>query len=305
LSTDSKIAPLYIAGPTASGKSALALALAERVGGEIINADAFQLYRGLRICSAQPSPEDLVRVPHHLYGVIDPTETMDAQRYSELARPMVRAIAERGKVPLVVGGSGLYLKALTHGLMPLPSDALLRNRLTHLSAGERVSWLLHRDPASVQTVNLKNDRYVARALEICLLTGQPQSELRKAWSQASPVFRGIKLFWPRDLLAARVDQRVLQMVRDGLVAEIASLGTLSITAEKAIGMREIRSHLAGECTLEKAVAAIQLATRQYSRRQEKWFRRETGFHALEVRDSSRMPDLVNQVLALFPDLQAG
>ncbi len=108
------------------------------MGGEIVNADAFQLYHGLRICTAQPPPEDLARVPHHLYGVIDPTETVDAHRYSDLARPVIAEIAQRGKLPIVVGGSGLYVKALTHGLTPLPSDPSLRERLAHLTASERV-----------------------------------------------------------------------------------------------------------------------------------------------------------------------
>jgi tRNA dimethylallyltransferase len=293
--------PLYLAGPTASGKSALALKLAEEYGGEIVNADAFQLYRGLRVCTAQPSPEELGRVPHHLYGVLDIHETFDAQRYSERARAVITEIAQRGKLPIVVGGSGLYIKALTHGLTPLPSDAALRARLAHLSAGERVHWLLHRDPAAALTVNLKNDRYVTRALEICLLTGKPQSTLRQEWSHASPSFRGMLLAWPRETLAVRINERVLQMVKHGLVAEIQSLGSLSQTAVKAIGVHEIQAHLRGECTLEEAIAAIQLATRQYARRQGKWFRREKEFHTVQVNSTTRMEELVTAAKAILTE----
>lgn len=296
------IQPLYVVGPTASGKSALAIALAERVGGEIVNADAFQLYRGMNICTAQPSREELQRVPHHLYAVLDPRETSDAQRYCDLARPVIREIGERGKLPIVVGGSGLYVKALTHGLSALPNDATLRARLEHLTAAERVSWFLHRDPEAAQTVNLKNDRYVTRALEICLLTGQRQSELRKAWSQAAPEYRGIRLVWDREILSARIQQRVQKMAEAGLVAEIANLKELSTTAGKAIGVREIRAHLAGECSLDQALEAIALATRQYARRQDKWFRREKGFAPLEVKEGQSLEELVKTVLESFPDL---
>jgi tRNA dimethylallyltransferase len=299
----STIEPFYLVGATASGKSALAMALAEHVDGEIVNADAFQLYRGMDICTAQPSPEDLRRVPHHLYGVIDPRETSDAQRYCEMAQPVIRDIAERGKVPLIVSGSGLYVKALTHGLSPLPNDPGLRARLEHLTAGERVSWLLHRDPGAAQTVNLKNDRYVMRALEICLLTGERQSELRKAWSQAAPEYRGVRLVWDREALAARIQQRVRKMAEAGLVAEIAGLNGLSATAEKAIGVREIRAHLAGEGTLEQALDSIALATRQYARRQDKWFRREKGFVPLAIANGQPIDELVERVWASFPDLR--
>jgi tRNA dimethylallyltransferase len=299
----STIEPFYLVGATASGKSALAMALAERVGGEIVNADAFQLYRGMDICTAQPSREDLERVPHHLYGVLDPRETSDAQRYCEMAQPVIHSIAERGKVPLIVSGSGLYVKALTHGLSPLPNDPGLRARLEHLTAGERVSWLLHRDPEAAHTVNLKNDRYVTRALEICLLTGLRQSELRKAWSQAAPEYRGVRLVWDRETLGTRIQQRVQKMADAGLVAEIAGLTELSPTAEKAIGVREIRAHLAGEGSLKQALDAIVLATRQYARRQEKWFRREKGFSPLEIKEGQPMSELVEHIRASFPDLE--
>lgn len=169
MSVSPVIKPFFVVGPTGSGKSALAVELAERWGGEVVNADAFQLYRGLDICTAKPTSEERTRVPHHLYDVLALTEVGDAAFYSELARQVIDEIASRGKVPIVVGGSGLYVKALTHGLSPLPSDASLRSKLEHLTARERVAWLLMRDPHAATTVNLKNDRYVTRALEICSL----------------------------------------------------------------------------------------------------------------------------------------
>ena len=266
--------------------------LAERFGGEIINADAFQLYRGLDICTAKPSAADFGRVPHHLYSVLSLGELCDAQFYSDLARPVIAEIASRGKLPIVVGGSGLYVKALTHGLSPLPSDEALRQKLSELTPHERVEWLLLRDPDAEQNVNLKNDRYVTRALEICLLTGEPQSTLRKAWSQVQPEFRGIRLVWDRPVLDERINQRVLQMVAAGLVEEVQQADALSATAVKAIGVREVRQFLAGECTREEMIAAIQLATRQYARRQDKWFRREKGFQPVEMREGRGLGDVV-------------
>ncbi len=293
----------YLVGPTASGKSALAIALAEQIGGEIVNADAFQLYRGLNICTAKPSPADLTRVPHHLYSVIDPTELCDAQRFCDLARTVIAEIIARGKTPIIVGGSGLYVKSLTHGLSLLPSSSVLRKKLECLTDLERIAWLLHRDHEAESNVNLKNDRHVSRALEICLLTGQPQSNLRKAWRQHRPHYNGVRLLWDRSLLNKRIDQRVQNMAQSGLVAEIAALDPLSATAGKAIGIREIHSHLAGQCSLSEAISAIQLATRQYARRQDKWFQRETGFKIIEIHHEIATESLVRQVLEFSPSLK--
>jgi tRNA dimethylallyltransferase len=289
--------PLYLVGPTASGKSALAIELALRLDGEIVNADAFQLYRGVAICTAKPTAEDLARVPHHLYGVLSLGELCDAQFYCELAKPTLAEITSRGKVPIVVGGSGLYVKALTHGLSPLPSDEALRQKLAELTPHERVEWLLSRDPEAEQTVNLKNDRYVTRALEICILTDEPQSKLRQAWSKAEPHFRGIRLVWDRAVLDARINQRVLQMVAAGLVEEVRQTAALSATAVKAIGVSEVRRHLAGETTLDETIAAIQLATRQYARRQEKWFRREREFRVVPMTAAMTVAQACDAALA--------
>ncbi len=295
--------PYYIVGPTASGKSALAIALAERIGGEIVNADAFQLYQGLDICTAKPNPTELERVPHHLYSVINPTELCDAQRFCDLARAAIAEIIGRGKTPVVVGGSGLYVKSLTHGLAPLPNDNFLRGKLTHLTAKERIAWLLHRDSNAEINVNLKNDRQVSRALEVCLLSGQPQSEIRQAWLQNQPQYHGVRLLWDRALLNERIDRRIQNMIHAGLVAEVASLPPLSATAEKAIGIRQIRAHLAGQCSLAEAVAAIQLATRQYARRQDKWFQREKQFKVIEILGEPATENLAHQILELFPSLK--
>jgi tRNA dimethylallyltransferase len=215
---------------------------------------------------------------------------------------VIAAVSGRGKLPIVLGGSGLYVKALTHGLSALPSDESLRHQLADLTAVERVEWLLLRDPEAEQTVNLKNDRYVSRALEICILTGQPQSELRSEWTRREVQFRGVCLVWERESLVQRIHQRVHAMIEAGLAAEIAALGSLSTTAEKAIGIREMRAHLAGEITLDEAIAAIQQATRQYARRQDKWFKREKSFLRVEVKSGDTPEELAEKVIDAFPEL---
>ncbi len=292
---------IYIAGPTASGKSAVALALAQQTDGEIVNADAFQLYRGLDTLTAKPSPFERTLVPHHLYGLLDPSETCDAQRYRDLALPVLQRIAERGRVPIVVGGSGLYLKALTHGLDPLPAaDPALRVRFAAMSLEEKTAELLALDPEASANVPLQNPRYVERALEICLLTGKPQSALRSAARKDPPVpVRGVCLVWERALLHRRIDQRVLDMIAAGAVEEAATAGPLSATFAKAIGVRELRAHQRGELTLEEAIAAIQQATRRYAKRQTTWFRRETCFQTICLSPDQTPDSVAGQIRALF------
>lgn len=295
--------PLYIVGPTASGKSALAIELAARLGGEIVNADAFQLYEGMNICTAKPSEADFARVPHHLFGVIPPSGTCDAHKYSELARAAIAEISARGRIPIITGGSGLYVKSLTHGLAALPSDQALRAKIAHLTDAERAAWLISRDPGAADNVNLKNDRRVSRALEICLLSGRPQSELRRAWQAQAPPYRGVLLTVDRGELNARIHRRVLKMIDAGLVAEVMNLPPLSATAGRAIGIREIQAHLRGELTLQEAITAIQIATRQYARRQEKWFKREPGLQRVFVSDADTPEDILNKTLAAVPTLK--
>jgi len=294
----------FITGPTASGKSALAIALAGHVGGEIVNADAFQLYAGMDILTAKPAPAELSRVPHHLYGVIPLTESCDAQRYHSLALPIINDIAARGRVPIVVGGSGLYIKALTHGLSPLPAASpQLRGLFQHLSPGEKIVWLLQRDPEAATTVNLRNPRYVERALEICLLSGQPQSGLRRSFEQAEPQVNGVIFVWDREALYRRINQRTLDMFAAGMVEEVRTLPPLSPTAEKAIGVREVREHLAGRVTLEETIAAIQQATRHYAKRQMTWFRRERCFQTICLDSVPAAQYPLTYLLELFPCLR--
>jgi tRNA dimethylallyltransferase len=291
---------IFIAGPTASGKSALALELASRLDGEIVNADALQLYAGLDVITAKPSPADLARAPHHLYGILPLRESCDAQRFHGLARSVIEEIAFRGKTPLVVGGSGLYLKALTHGLAPLPQgDAAMREKLRKRPLEHKVAELLDLDPAAASMVNLRNPRYVERALEICLMTGKPQSELRQSFLNAQPHVRGIVLSWQRETLCRRIEARTRQMLANGAIEEVAALGDISITACKAIGIREIRAHLDGKSNLEQTIEAISIATRQYAKHQTTWFRRERCYQTICLDSSSTAQSMLESALRLI------
>jgi tRNA dimethylallyltransferase len=270
---------LVLTGPTACGKTDVALALARHTGGEIVCADAFQLYAGLPVLTAQPSAADLAAAPHHLYGGVPLTEDMDAAKFARLALKCISEIESRGRLPIVTGGSGLYIKALTHGLSPLPpADLILRAELDGLTAEERIARLLALDPAAGDTVSLTNPRYVQRALEVALLTGRPVAAQRTSFATGPRTgIRGIFLHRDRAELYSRINTRTLAMLEHGALEEVRALSSspLSATAEKTIGLRELRAVLAGELSLADATAAIQQTTRRYAKRQETWFRRET------------------------------
>jgi tRNA dimethylallyltransferase len=277
--------PIYICGATASGKSALAIEIAREHDGEIVNADAFQCYRGLEILTAAPDAAQLAAVPHHLYGVLDPAETIDAGKYHRLARPVIEAIQSRGKTPVVTGGSGLYLKFLTHGPAPLPrGDDAMRAEMDARPLDDLVAQLRALDPVEAARTALQNRRYVSRALEICLVTGRRASDLRDQWAartaEVEASLRGIWIVRPRDELHARIAIRTRQMLDGGALDEVANLTNPGPNCQKIIGFREIQNHLAGTTTRAECEEAINTATRQYAKRQETWFRRE---HWLETR----------------------
>ncbi len=273
-------APIYICGATASGKSALAIETAREHDGEIVNADAFQLYRGLEILTAAPDAAQLAAAPHHLYGILDPAEPIDAGKYLRLARPVIEEIQSRGKTPVITGGSGLYLKFLTHGPAPLPrGDDAMRAAMDARPLDDLVAQLRDLDPAEAARTALQNRRYVSRALEICLVSGTRASDLRDQWAtrtaEVEAGLRGVWIVRPRADLHARIALRTQTMLDSGAIEEVAALANPGPNCEKIIGFREIRQLLAGEISRSECVEAINTATRQYAKRQETWFRRET------------------------------
>jgi len=272
---------VVIAGPTCSGKTALALEVALEVGGEIVNADAFQLYRGLEILTASPGEDERARVAHHLYGVLDPGASCDAGRYAGMARAAMDEVRARGRVPVLVGGSGLYIKAVTHGLDDLPcADVALRHELAGREMADKLEQLRALDPETWESIDHSNPRYVDRALEICLLTGRRASDLRRSFGRPlPPEFRGIVIEREREELWRRIRARTEWMVEAGAIEEVARLGEVRGGLDKAIGYRPIREHLAGR-PLEEVLEDICVQTRRYAKRQANWFRREEGFLVL-------------------------
>jgi tRNA dimethylallyltransferase len=275
---------LILAGPTASGKSRLALALAEAYRGTIVNADALQLYRDLRILSARPAAADEARLPHRLYGVLDAAERGSAARWRGLAVAEIKAACAAGRLPIVVGGTGLYLRALMRGLAPVPDiPAALREeaKALHRSLGgarfrERLARL---DPAGAARLAPGDTQRLIRAYEVARATGRPLTHWHEAMPVAPPcAFATILLLPPRALLYAACDARFAAMIAAGGLAEAEALAARrldpGLPAMKAVGLPELLRHLRGETTLAAAIAAAQQATRRYAKRQMTWFRHQ-------------------------------
>ncbi|KAB2952416.1 MAG: tRNA (adenosine(37)-N6)-dimethylallyltransferase MiaA [Thermoanaerobaculia bacterium] len=293
---------LALVGPTAVGKSALALAVAERSGGEIVNADALQVYRGLDIGTAKPTPEERARVPHHLVDVLDPGERYSAGRFAELAREALAGIAARGRPALVVGGSGLYLRALLGGIAPMPPvDPAVRARLLERHRHEGLAPLraeLERiDPVTAARLAPRDAQRTLRALEVALSSGRPLS----AWLASAPFSREavpgvirVGLTLPRAVLYDQVAARVGSMVARGWLDEVRALLASGVGPEapafQAIGYSQWVRHLAGEYELEEATRRIVLATRRYAKRQETWFRREPGIEWHDARTADSLAE---------------
>src|SRR5213080_3200599 len=289
---------LFIGGPTATGKSELAADVARDIDAEIVSADAFQIYRGLDLLTAKPDASTLGKAPHHLIGTMPLHQEMNAEKYRRAASRAVNEINSRSRLALVVGGSGLYMKALTHGLAALPeADLKLREQLNAMSLDELRSQLTELDPEAARTIDTKNRRRLVRALEICLLTGKPASAVvaggglsAVASAKADDPGRsgsaipatGVFVFRDREELYARINQRVEAMFEDGVIEEVRAAGPTSVTASQMIGLREIRELLEGRMSLLQCIAQIQQATRRYAKRHLTWFRRQTNFLPLNL-----------------------
>lgn len=288
-------AALVIAGPTAVGKTDIAIEVAERCEGEIVGADAFQIYEGLDLLTAKPSPEQRSQVTHHAIGEVPRTQAFDVAQYLALAERCLAAIRARRKVPVVVGGTGLYLRALLRGLAELPgADAALRARLESEPLSALQARLRQLDPEATARIDLQNPRRVIRALEVCLLTGRPFSSFREEWRSQPGEMLGVVLTRERGDLLERIDRRVEAMFAAGVVEEVREAGTLGPTASQVLGLREIREHLAGRLSRAECVAAIQMATRQYAKRQMTWLRKEAGLQLLAL----PCADAVERIAAL-------
>jgi tRNA dimethylallyltransferase len=277
--------PLFIAGPTAVGKSEVALLLAEKLRGEIISVDSMQVYRGMNIGTAKPSSADRARVTHHLIDVMDLAETFDAARFVELARTAVTEIEARGHRPIFCGGTGLYFKAFLEGLGDAPaSSPVLRAELEATPLSELLQELAEHDPETFEKIDRQNSRRVIRALEVIRLTGKRFSEQRAAWSARAQINTATSGFFclarPVEDLRFRINARVEEMFRRGLVDETDRLSKLGLpenrTAAQALGYKQVLEHLHGERSLTDTIELVKVRTRQFAKRQMTWFRRQTN-----------------------------
>ena len=297
---------LAIVGPTASGKTALSLALAERFQGEIVNCDSVALYREFEIGTAKPSREERARAPHHLLDLLAPDQVFTAGDYSRSARQVLDDIKQRGRLPIVVGGTGLYLRALLDGLFSgPPRSEELRSRL-RVRAAERGPAYLHRilrrlDPAAAASIHHNDEPKLVRAVEVCLLARERMSELWKRGRDPLTGFRILRLGLDpdRNQLYSRINQRAARMFDDGLIEETRRIldkygpaaGPLG-----SLGYKQAAQHLRGEIDRKLAMWAAQQAHRNYAKRQLTWFRREPGVHWLKGFGND--PEIQEQAFAL-------
>ncbi len=297
---------LFLGGPTATGKSEIALLLAERLNGEIVSVDSMQVYRGLDIGTAKPTPAERARVPHHLGDLLELGEGFDAACFILRSRAAIEQIQARGRLPILCGGTGFYFKALLEGLgQAPPADPRLRTKLGQTPLVELLAELAEADPATFSTIDRQNSRRVIRAVEVIRLTGRPFSELRTVWkvqrpqatghSQQSavdspqstvqspqPTNHGGQVFFgvdrPAGELNRRIEQRVDLMFKNGLIAETEQLLKHGLaenpTAAQALGYRQVIEFLRGQRSLSDTVELVKIRTRQFAKRQRTWFRNQ-------------------------------
>ncbi len=286
---------IFIVGPTAAGKSEIALCLAQRRNAEIICCDAMQVYREIAVASDKPSAKARSLVPHHLVDVVSVTEDFNVARYRGLAAQAIQDIQKRGKTPLIVGGSGMYMAVLLDGIFEVKAGARIEDSslLTH----DRLKTL---DPQAARKIHPNDSQRIVRALEVAVATGQPLSRLQQKreglWGTMP-----IKIFAlnrPREELYQRVEARVDEMFTKGLVEEIKQVSalSLSVTARKLIGIPEVMGHLKGEYDLERAKYLMKLNTRHYVKRQLTWFRRDKRLTWIDI-TPDQSPEQVADIIA--------
>lgn len=286
----------FLAGPTASGKSATGIALAERIGAEIVCLDSMTIYRGMDIGTAKPTPEERARVPHHLLDIRDPHEEFSTAEYMTAALAACESIIASGKIPLFVGGTGLYLRSLLRGVFEGPAaDWALRREFEQYVEDHGAEALHARlaavDPPTARRLHVNDQRRVIRALEVYTLTGQPASSLQQE-TPLPPDERPRHVYWlnpDREVLRQRISQRVDAMIAAGLVQEVATLlrssHGLGRTARQALGYREVLAHLEDGLPLPEAIEQLKTHTHQFAKRQWTWFRNLEELQPIHITDT--------------------
>ncbi len=296
--------PIVLLGPTAAGKSEIALHLAPLLGGEIVGADSRQIYRGLEIGTAAPTDEDRARVPHHLASFLGPGEIYSAGRYAREVRPLLESLGERGVRPIVVGGSGLYIRALLQGLFAGPERdeglrAEYRERLEQEGLEPLREELRAIDAEAWAKISPGDSVRVIRALEVFRLTGKPISLLRREAAVAPMPARRYGIRWERVPLSVRIADRIQDQLRRGFLEQTRALLGQGLPAAApglhTLGYRELVTHLEGLCSLDEAVSTIALRTRQLAKRQETWFRREPETRWFTLHDSAEFPSIAREI----------
>ena len=294
---------IYITGATGSGKSALAMRLANTLGGEIISVDSMQVYCGLNIGTAKPSAQEQNEIQHHLIDVAQLSEAFDAAQFVSLAQQALKLIWKRGRVPIFCGGTGLYFRALIEGLGESPpSDESLRDELALMPIESLVAELRIKDPEAAKQVDLKNPRRVLRAIEVIRLTGRPYSEQRIGWNNVDKAPQNLFcISRDVDVLNQRIHKRVDEMFNQGLVEETQTLIKKGLrnnrNACQALGYRQVLDLLDGKLDLENVVQQVKTKTRQFAKRQRSWFRNQMKCKFLEWPDEENVNSFSEQLLA--------
>jgi tRNA dimethylallyltransferase len=296
---------IMLVGPTCVGKTGAAIELARRLGTEIISADSMQIYRHMDIGTEKPSKAQLAEIRHHMIDVVEPSQTYSAGRYVEDVRTIVEGLHSRGRVPVVTGGTGLYIKAMTRGIFKGPSaDWKLREELKPLASEELYARLRKTDPETAEGIKPTDKRRIIRALEVCIKSGRKMSELRRELTAALP-YEFIKVALSRERegeLYPMIEARVDEMMGRGLLDEVRRVLRLnpSQSAMQAIGYKELKRHLEGEFPLDEAVALIKRNTRRYAKRQFTWFRKEEGLRWVDITGIIEPEEILERILPLVP-----
>lgn len=287
---------LFIVGPTASGKTRIGIYLAKKLNGSIVSADSMQVYKEMDIGTAKPTQKERKAVPHYLIDLISPSRIFSVYEWRKLALEAISDIIRQGRLPVVVGGSGLYIQSLIDGLAEqAPADSKLRAKLSKLVTSKGLEFLYNKlekvDPASAKKIHPNDKKRIIRALEIFELTGKTKSDGSKRTESLDDLgysFRILGVSYPREVIYQRIEDRIDQMLEEGLVKEVKKLSKkrLSKTASQSLSYREILAALKGKLTLEEAVALLKKNTRNFAKRQLTWFRPEKRIHWIDVNKKS-------------------
>ena len=289
---------IVIVGPTASGKTDLSINLAKEINGEIISADSMQIYKKMDIGTAKPSKEEMQGIPHYMIDIVEPSENFNVAKYKKMAEAQIKDVLARGKQPIIVGGTGLYVDTLVKGIefKEVENDLDYRKQLEEETIKKGNEWLFGElekiDPEAAKTIEKNNTRRVIRALEIYKVTGKTKTQLDKESITETPYdYRVYGLLWDRETLNNRINKRVDSMLKAGLLDEVKNLITsekLSKTALQGLGYKEVVSYFNGELTYDEMVERIKTDTRRYAKRQMTWFKRYENIIWLDAKEKEEM-----------------